>query len=59
VTVVDVPASDKPGYDRLRRRRVMVLAVAALAVVASVGGLLVATTIKSLPSRPPRRNHRG
>ena len=38
---------DKPGYGRLRRRRVILLAVIGLAVIASVGGLLISTTIKS------------
>jgi peptidoglycan hydrolase-like protein with peptidoglycan-binding domain len=38
---------DKPGYGRLRRRRIILLAVIGLAVIASVGGLLVSTTIKS------------
>jgi len=44
---VDVPVVDKPGHGRLRRRRNILLAIAALAVIASVGGLLVSTTIKS------------
>jgi peptidoglycan hydrolase-like protein with peptidoglycan-binding domain len=43
---VDV-LDDKPGYGRLRRRRIILLAVIALAVIAAVGGLLVSTTIKS------------
>ena len=43
---VDV-LDDKPGYGRLRRRRVILLAVIGLAVIASVGGLLISTTIKS------------
>jgi multidrug efflux system membrane fusion protein len=43
---VDV-LDDKPGYGRLRRRRIILLAVIGLAVIASVGGLLVSTTIKS------------
>src|SRR5262245_57643389 len=38
---------DKPGHGRLRRRRNILLAIAALAVIASVGGLLLSTTIKS------------
>src|SRR5215469_2954999 len=38
---------DKPGRGRLRRRRNILLAIIALAVIASVGGLLVSTTIKS------------
>src|SRR5215470_20254508 len=38
---------DKPGRGRLRRRRNILLAIAALAVIAAVGGLLVSTTIKS------------
>jgi multidrug efflux system membrane fusion protein len=44
---VDVPVVDKPGRDRLRRRRNILLAIVGLAVIASVGGLLVSTTIKS------------
>jgi hypothetical protein len=44
---VDVPAVDKPGHGRLRRRRNVLLAIAGLAVIAAVGGLLVSTTIKS------------
>jgi hypothetical protein len=47
VNDVDDAAGDKPGHDRLRQRRNILLAVAGLAVIASVGGLLVATTIKS------------
>ena len=44
---VDVPVVDKPGHGRLRRRRNILLAIAALAVIAAVSGLLVSTTIKS------------
>ena len=44
---VDVPVVDKPGHGRLRRRRNILLAIAALAVIAAVGGLLISTTIKS------------
>jgi hypothetical protein len=44
---VDVPVADKPGHDRLRRRRNILLAIVGLAVIASVGGLLVSTNIKS------------
>src|SRR5262250_751170 len=49
---------DKPGYGRLRRRRVILLAVIGLAVLASLGGLLISTTIKSpaqqaAETRPP------
>jgi peptidoglycan hydrolase-like protein with peptidoglycan-binding domain len=43
---VDV-LDDKPGYGRLHRRRIILLAVIGLAVIASVGGLLISTTIKS------------
>jgi peptidoglycan hydrolase-like protein with peptidoglycan-binding domain len=43
---VDV-LDDKPGYGRLHRRRVILLAVIGLAVIAAVGGLLISTTIKS------------
>ena len=38
---------DKPGYGRLRRRRTILLVVIGVAVIASVGGLLISTTIKS------------
>ena len=44
---VDVPAVDKPGHGRLRRRRNVLLVIVGLAVIASVGGLLISTTIKS------------
>jgi hypothetical protein len=44
---VDVPAVDKPGHGRLRRRRNVLLAIVGLAVIASIGGVLVSTTIKS------------
>ena len=37
----------KPGSGRLRRRRIILLTVIGLAVIAAVGGLLVSTTIKS------------
>src|SRR5689334_6137817 len=43
---VDV-LEDKPASGRLRRRRVILLAVIGVAVIAAIGGLLVSTTIKS------------
>src|SRR5690348_10171768 len=43
---VDV-LEDKPATGRLRRRRVILLVVIGVAVLASVGGLLISTTIKS------------
>ena len=43
---VDV-LDDKPGYGRLRRRRTILLVVIGVAVIASVGGLLISTAIKS------------
>jgi peptidoglycan hydrolase-like protein with peptidoglycan-binding domain len=43
---VDV-LDDKPASGRLRRRRVILLVVIGLAVIAAIGGLLVSTTIKS------------
>jgi membrane fusion protein, multidrug efflux system len=43
---VDV-LDDKPGYGRLRRRRIILLVVIGLAVIAAIGGLLISTTIKS------------
>lgn len=44
---MDVLLDGDPGHGRFRRRRVILLAVAGLAVVAAIGGLLVSTTIKS------------
>jgi Putative peptidoglycan binding domain len=42
------PSNDaRHGTGRLRRRRTLLIAVAGLAIAASVGGLLIATTIKS------------
>jgi Putative peptidoglycan binding domain len=41
------PDSGGARSRRLRRRRIVLIAVVALALVASVGGLLIATTIKS------------
>ena len=43
---VDV-LDDKPGSGRLRRRRIILLVVIGLAVIASIAGLLISTTIKS------------
>jgi membrane fusion protein, multidrug efflux system len=43
---VDV-LDDKPGYGRLRRRRIILLVVIGLAVIAAIGGLLISTRIKS------------
>ena len=43
---VDV-LDDNPGSGRLRRRRIILLVVIGLAVIASVAGLLISTTIKS------------
>jgi peptidoglycan hydrolase-like protein with peptidoglycan-binding domain len=42
-----LPESGPAGKQRLRQRRIVLVAVVALAVAASVGGLLLATTIKS------------
>jgi peptidoglycan hydrolase-like protein with peptidoglycan-binding domain len=47
VNRADIAVEDKPGYGRLRRRRNILLAIAALAVIASAGGLLLSTSIKS------------
>jgi peptidoglycan hydrolase-like protein with peptidoglycan-binding domain len=47
VNGVDVAFDDNPGHGRLRRRRVILLAVAGLAIAAAIGGLLVSATIKS------------
>ena len=41
------PDSGDARSRRLRRRRIVLIAVVALALVASIGGLLIATTIKS------------
>src|SRR6516162_5641749 len=43
---VDV-LDDKPASGRLRRRRIILLVVIGLAVIASIGGLLISTRIKS------------
>src|SRR5499427_8801479 len=44
---VAVTASENPGQGRLRRRRNILIGVVILALMASVGGLLVSTSIKS------------
>lgn len=44
---MDVAVDDNPGHSRFRRRRIILLAIAGLAVIAAIGGLLVSTTIKS------------
>lgn len=44
---MDVGVDDRPGHGRLRRRRIILLAIAGLAIAASVGGLLLSTSIKS------------
>jgi peptidoglycan hydrolase-like protein with peptidoglycan-binding domain len=44
---VGVTAGESPGQGRLRRRRNIMVGVVFLALVASVGGLLLSTTIKS------------
>src|SRR5450755_1417614 len=51
-------ADQTPGYTRLRRRRIILLAVVIVALIGAVGGLLVSTTIKSpadlaAQTRPP------
>src|SRR5690242_10065795 len=43
---VDV-LDDKPVSGRLRRRRVILIVVIGVAVIASIGGLLISTRIKS------------
>jgi peptidoglycan hydrolase-like protein with peptidoglycan-binding domain len=44
---VDVTIDEAPGYQRLRRRRFVLVGVVALVVVAAGGGLLASTMIKS------------
>jgi len=44
---VDVTASESPGQGRLRRRRIILIGVLIVALMASVGGILISTTIKS------------
>ena len=44
---MSVTTGDVPGQGRLRRRRNILIGVVVLALVASIGGLLVSTTIKS------------
>jgi peptidoglycan hydrolase-like protein with peptidoglycan-binding domain len=44
---MDPSIEARRGSGRLRRRRNLLIAIASLAVVASVGGILVSTTIKS------------
>jgi peptidoglycan hydrolase-like protein with peptidoglycan-binding domain len=56
--VVDGTASDMPSQGRLRRRRNILIGVVILALMASIGGLLISTTIKSpaqlaAQTRPP------
>ena len=36
-----LPGTGQPGTNRLRRRRLVVIAVAVLAIIASAGGLLI------------------
>ena len=42
-----LPSTGQPGTNRLRRRRLVVIAVAVLAIIASAGGLLISTRVKS------------
>ena len=42
-----LPGTGQPGTNRLRRRRLVVISVAVLAIIASAGGLLISTRIKS------------
>jgi peptidoglycan hydrolase-like protein with peptidoglycan-binding domain len=44
---VTLPGTGSAGTNRLRRRRFVVIAVAALAIIASAGGLLISMRIKS------------
>jgi peptidoglycan hydrolase-like protein with peptidoglycan-binding domain len=56
---VDGSPDDRAAHGRLRRRRNILLAVAGLAVVASAGGLLLATTIKSPAQQAAETNAPG
>jgi peptidoglycan hydrolase-like protein with peptidoglycan-binding domain len=47
VIVIAPPEPGRTGLQRLRRRRISLLVVAAVAIAAAVGGLLIGTTIKS------------
>ena len=42
-----VTSSESPGQGRLRRRRTILIGVLVVALMASVGGLLISTSIKS------------
>ena len=58
VTASETPGSESPGGEspvqgRLRRRRNILIGVVVLALMASVGGLLVSTSIKSPARRSP------
>jgi hypothetical protein len=44
---VSVTASESPGQGRLRRRRTILIGVLIVALMASVGGILISATIKS------------
>jgi hypothetical protein len=46
VGAIVLPEPGRTGSLRLRRRRIVLIAVAAMAVVASAGGLLISTSIK-------------
>jgi peptidoglycan hydrolase-like protein with peptidoglycan-binding domain len=55
---VNAGADERIGYARLRRRKAIVLAIVIVALIGSIGGLLISTTIKSpadvaAQSRPP------
>jgi HlyD family secretion protein len=47
VRTIVLAGSGQAGSQRLRHRKFLMIGVAALAAIASVGGLLVSTTIKS------------
>ena len=60
MTAVDQTVNGASGYDRLRRRRFILLGIVALVVVAAAGALLLTSQIKSpaeqaAQTRPPAR----
>ena len=58
VTAVDnaVDSGRRP-YNRMRRRRIIALAIVVFVVIAVVGAVLLTLAINRRPSRRPRRRH--